>query len=115
MAKLVVEEFFGGGHPDRTVLTLPLRSENTLGTSLGTSFDINVEADSELAKRRLLLEFCQEPRSKKEIQEYLNIASERYVRQVLIYLLLESGELCRTIPDKPKSPKQRYIRGITCQ
>ena len=93
----VVDELFGGGNPDRTILTLPLAK------NLGTT-----EVESE--KRSQLLEFCSELRSKSEIQEQLGIKSERYVRQILINSLLESGELIRTIPDKPNSPKQRYVR-----
>ena len=102
----VIEERFGEGIPDRTFLVLPLTSNKNLGTSLGT----NDEADDDSAKKVLLLKYCDEPRSKREIQEYLGITSERYVRQMLIYPLLESGALVRTIPDKPKSPKQKYVR-----
>lgn len=103
----VIDELFGNGNSDRTILTLPLASSKNLGTNLGTSLGT---ADTEAEKRTLLLEFCSEPRSKAEIQEKLGIKSERYVRQILINSLLESGELIRTIPDKPNSPKQRYVR-----
>ena len=118
----VIEERFGEGIPDRTFLVLPLTSNKnlgtslgtnlgtSLGTSLGTNLGTNDEADDDSAKKVLLLKYCDEPRSKREIQEYLGITSERYVRQMLIYPLLESGALVRTIPDKPKSPKQKYVR-----
>ena len=78
-------------------------NDNSKGNTLGT-------AETESETKSQLLEFCSEPRSKSEIQEQLGIKSERYVRQILINSLLESGELIRTIPDKPNSPKQRYVR-----
>ena len=107
----VVDELFGGGNPDRTILTLPLASSKNLGTNLGTSLGTDLgTAETESETKSQLLEFCSEPRSKAEIQEQLGIKSERYVRQILINSLLESGELIRTIPDKPNSPKQRYVR-----
>ena len=102
----IVEEMFGGGTPDRTILTLPL--ENNFVTDLVTGDEASDEAGNE-AKKRIILDFCQEPRSKAEIQKHLDIRSERYVRQKLIIPLLEEGRLVRTIPEKPSSPKQRYI------
>lgn len=102
----VVEEKFGGGEPDRTILTLPLRS--TLITNLVTGDEASDEAGDE-AKKKRIIEFCQEPRSKAEIQKHLNISSERYIRQKLMIPLLEEGRLARTIPEKPSSPKQKYI------
>ena len=56
-----------------------------------------------------LLAFCDVPRSKAEIQAYLGIKSESYTRQKILLPLLESGELVRTIPEKPKSINQKYI------
>ncbi len=99
----------------RTILTLPLASSKNLGTNLGTSLGTSLgtdlgTAETESETKSQLLEFCSEPRSKAEIQEQLGIKSERYVRQILINSLLESGELIRTILDKTNSPKQRYVR-----
>lgn len=102
----IVEEMFGGGTPDRTILTLPLRS--ILITNIVTSDEASDEAGDEGKKKRII-DFCQEPRSKAEIQKHLNISSERYIRQKLIIPLLEEGRLARTIPEKPSSPKQKYI------
>ena len=98
----VVEEQFGADVPDRTTLTLPL-VQASLGTSLGTSEQASDQAEK-------LLEFCGKPRTKGEIQEYLGIKSERYVHQELIKPLLENGRLRQTIPDKLRSPNQRYVR-----
>lgn len=82
--------------------TLPLVRAG-LGTNLGTG-------GQALDQAGRLLEFCETPRSRGEIQEYLGISSERFVRQELIKPLLESGRLRLTFPDKPRSPKQRYAK-----
>ena len=58
-----------------------------------------------------LLEFCREPRSRKEIADYLGIATIYYVSQNYINPLLESGQLKMTIPEHPKSRNQRFYRG----
>jgi hypothetical protein len=38
------------------------------------------------------------------------LQSRRYVLEEVIRPLLESGRLAQTIPDKPRSPNQRYVR-----
>lgn len=60
-------------------------------------------------KLQIVIRFCDIPRTKSEIQEYLGIKSDRYVRQGIIQPLLSDGRLARTIPEKPSSPKQKYI------
>jgi len=102
LAAPMVEELFGNGNPDRTILTLPL--ESNLGTNLGTGDEASDEA-----RKKSIIEYCREPKSKAEIQQYFNISSERYVRQELLKPLLEEGLLVRTIPEKTNSPNQKYI------
>ena len=102
----VVEERFGGGTPDRTILTLPLAGNSVTG--FGTGDEVSDEAGDK-AKMDMILAFCREARSKAEIQKHLGISSERYVRQKLMIPLLKDGRLARTIPEKPSSPNQRYI------
>ena len=99
----VVEERFG--NPDRTTMTLPLTSSQ--GTGLITT-PFTGEGVSEGAKTKVL-QFCEMPRTKNEIQEHLGIRSDRYIRQRVIQPLLSDGRLARTIPEKPSSPKQKYI------
>ena len=43
-----------------------------------------------------------------EIQEKCGIKSRRYIRENFIIPAIEQGYLLRMIPDKPKSPKQKY-------
>lgn len=58
---------------------------------------------------RGLLVFCQTPRTRAEIIEYLDIASGQYALRRYLDPLIASGAISPTIKDKPKSPKQKYV------
>ena len=55
-----------------------------------------------------ILEFCQIPRSRKEIAQYLGLKTVAYATERYITPLLESGKLEMTRPEKPKSTHQKY-------
>ena len=55
-----------------------------------------------------LLTYCQEPKTRTELQEFCGIHSREYFTNNILNPLLETGRLLRTIPDKPKSPNQKY-------
>lgn len=55
-----------------------------------------------------LLLFCQTPRTRKEICDYLGLTSTSYAIQVYVMPLVEQGLIRLSIPDKPKSTKQLY-------
>ncbi len=55
-----------------------------------------------------LLRFCTVPRTRQEIAEFLQIGSVTYAIKTYITPLVEQGAINLSIPDKPKSPKQRY-------
>ena len=56
-----------------------------------------------------LLEFCNTPRSRAEMQEYCGISSRKSFSANILRPLLEKGQLAMTIPDKPNSRNQKYI------
>ena len=56
-----------------------------------------------------LLVFCQEPRTRKEVVEYLEISSAQYALHKYLDPLVKCGAIRLTIPEKPKSPKQKYV------
>ena len=56
-----------------------------------------------------LLVFCQEPRTRKEVVEYLEISSAQYALHKYLDPLVRCGAIRLTIPEKPKSPKQKYV------
>lgn len=57
-----------------------------------------------------MLEFCKVPRTRTEIQEFIEISDIEHFRTSILAPLLESGLILMTIPDKPKSSKQKYVR-----
>ncbi len=59
---------------------------------------------------RQLIDFCDVPRSRSEMQEYLGITSRGYFAYKYIKPLVEEGKLEMTIPDKPQSRNQKYVR-----
>lgn len=58
--------------------------------------------------RKAILEFCKEPRSREELTDFTG-KSRYYTMSNLIQPLIKSGELLQTIPEKPKSRRQRYV------
>lgn len=57
-----------------------------------------------------LLEFCEIPRGRKEIAEFLGMTTIFYVSNHYINPLVESGRLKMTIPGHPKSKNQKFYR-----
>ncbi len=56
-----------------------------------------------------ILKFCQTPKSRQEISEFLGIATVSYTSRTYIKPLLESGRLQMTLPDNPRSSKQKFV------
>lgn len=57
---------------------------------------------------RMILVFCKEPKSIREIMEEFHIESRTNLRRKYMNRLIENGSLKMTIPDKPSSKEQRY-------
>ena len=57
-----------------------------------------------------LLDFCSSPRSREEIADFVGIKTVFYVVEHYVKPLINSGKLRMTIPEKPKSKLQRYVR-----
>lgn len=55
-----------------------------------------------------LLHFCAVPRTRREIAEFLGIKSVAYAVTTYVTPLVEKGLLTLSLPEKPRSPKQRY-------
>lgn len=82
------------------------------GTEASTEVSTEARKEIKLTSERLnnLLEFCVTPRTRIEMQSHCNIKTEKYFRTQILTPMLSAGLIKRTIPNKPNSPKQKYIR-----
>ena len=60
-----------------------------------------------------IIDFCSTPRSMSEIMEFIGLKHRYNVKHRYIDPLLESGFLVMTIPEKPNSRSQKYLRALT--
>ena len=56
----------------------------------------------------LIITFCKQPRSAKEIMDYIKINDRSFFRRHYLNPMIKTGYLKMTIPDKPKSGNQKY-------
>ena len=61
-------------------------------------------------KVAVILDFCSIPRSRKEIQAYLGLTGRNNFNDKYLKPLLASEKLKITIPDKPNSRLQKYVK-----
>ena len=73
--------------------------------------NIFTDGDKETGEvlRAAIVEFCAIPRSRAELVSFTGF-SRNYTLTVLVRGLLDEGLLKMTLPDKPKSSKQLYVR-----
>lgn len=62
-----------------------------------------------------IVEFCNTPRTRKEIQEFVGIASREHFNNAYLSPLLVSEQLRMTIPDKPNSSNQNNMLSETIE
>ena len=60
-------------------------------------------------KEQKVLDYCLEPRSRQEIAKMLGV-DEYYAARRYINPLIEAGALAMTLPDRPRSKDQKYVR-----
>ena len=64
-----------------------------------------MQADEEVKD---LLEFCVIPKTRSEMQEFMDLVNRDYFRKNILNPLIKGGLLKLTMPNKPTSPKQKY-------
>ena len=79
---------------------LPLTQQATMQATM--------QATVQDARTQKILYFCKEPRTREEIQNHIEIQNRDYFRKVILNPLITKKLLFLTIPNKPKSPKQKY-------
>ena len=74
----------------------------------GASVHVAAHDTSVISKQNLLLEFCADPKSRDEMQAYIDVSSRSHFSKYYLKPLLSSGKLEMMFPDKPKSKNQKY-------
>ena len=64
---------------------------------------------AETVPEKNLLAFCQTPRSRQEIADYLGLSSVSYAVNRYIQPMIKAGHIRLLYPDRPRSTKQKYV------
>lgn len=85
--------------------------ENERGVFRVTLYNRNVrETIGSNDEEREILEFCEIPRSRADIEElFKGRKSIAYIMTKYVHPMIERGDIRLTIPDRPRSKNQRYI------
>ena len=75
-----------------------------------TSTQDSTQVTTQDERTNRLVEFCSEPRTRDEMQQFVGIKTREYFRRVILKPLLDAGILKMTIPDKPNSRNQKYVK-----
>lgn len=109
---------YSGGEPEfvegdifRTIIPLKEAATATVGpTSSHTTTEVTTQVKLNSEKVTELLIFCQTPKTRKEMQEFCGIKTVEYFRKYIIKPMLSEGLIKQTIPDKPNSKNQKYVK-----
>ncbi len=103
------------------VVTIPFTYFSSVGTGQETEQETEQVTEQETEQvaeqvdkleqqKKRLLEFCAVPRTRKEMQEFIGISSRVHFINSYLGPLLKEEKIKMTIPDKPNSKNQRYVR-----
>ena len=68
----------------------------------------NAAGKNDKSTEEKLLNFCMTPRTRQEIANFLDIKSVPYAVKAHVIPLVEQGLIALSIPEAPRSPRQRY-------
>lgn len=94
----------------RTIIPLKEAATATVGPIVRMNTQVGTEVKLSADKLAALTEFCSVPRSRKEMQKFCGIKTAEYFRKHIIKPMLQSEIIKRTIPDKPNSRNQKYLK-----
>lgn len=86
----------------------PVVLKNANYIMCGAAIHDAVHGTSVIRKQNMLLEFCAEPKSRDEMQAYINVSNRSHFSEYYLKPLLASGKLEMMFPDKPRSKYQKY-------
>jgi ATP-dependent DNA helicase RecG len=87
-----------------TDATIDTATVTTTVTTTDTATDSNSQMDR-------ILSYCAEPRSRMDIQIFIGLKNKNHLLKNYLAPLIDSGRLKMTVPDKPNSKNQKYVRG----
>lgn len=95
-------------------VTIPLNAQDIVSNAQDAeqnAQDIGSNAQVNRVKvtEKAIIEFCDTPKSLKEIIDYFGYKSVRGFREKYINILLKENKLSQTLPNKPRSRNQKYI------
>lgn len=90
--------------------TFPTQDATQVTTQDATQDTTQDTTQDIVEKLAALINFCSEPRSKKEMMTYLGLVNTNHFRKAYLVPLLKEGKIKMTLPDKPNSRNQKYIR-----
>ena len=100
--KLVEDDVF------TTTISLKEMSEQ-VEHLIGKQVPSKQQVSTEQVTTQAILEYCATAKSSSEIMNFLKLKHREHFRANILKPLIEKNLLMLTIPDKPNSPKQKYI------
>lgn len=105
-------EVYSGGVPvfveeDIFKTSIPLNGQATTQATMQVTTQATTQGD-DYDRTMEIIEFCNIPRSRQEIQDFLKMSNREYFRKSILSPLIKGGLLKLTNPEKPTSPKQKY-------
>lgn len=94
-------------HSTHSAFFVTLKNINYSSQSVS---DQDSDQDTDQVVTKKIIDYCSEERSKREICEYLGFSNLTYFTRTYLNPLLEAKKLKMTIPDKPSSKNQKYVR-----
>lgn len=98
--------------PDRMRLDVPLENPVTNPVTNGSNVDRN-RGYNLSEKQKIVLSYCAEARSSREILSYLGVTYQSKNLKQYVSDLVEFGFLMPTIPDNPSHLGQKYITKVS--
>lgn len=94
-------------HIDPLIISGKLKGSDTYNPKNNWQRYVNADADAPITTEKMIVEFCTEPRSRKEIVGHLGL----HIKYIYKFLapLVESGIIKMTKPEMPTSIDQRYV------
>ena len=102
------EEYAPDFHSTPTAFHVILKNMNY--DMHGATTHVTTHVTTQANRMATLISFCETPRSRDEMQLHIGITNREHFRKSILSPLLDSGQLRMTIPDKPKSRNQKYVR-----